>query len=363
MDEQRVDTRFRSGHAGGRDWRAALDAALAQMTPLPDGANIAFLYLTDHHADSAAAILDRVRRTTGIEACHGTAGFGVCASGGEYFDEPALALMVGRLPKGAFTLFERPDRCASGWFGVVHADPRFPALPETLADLGEASGAFLVGGLTASRRAQPQFAGGLVGGGVSGAMFSERVEVLTGLSQGCSPIGPAHRITECDGNVVVTLDERPAFEVLREEAGAAALADLARLGGTIMAALPVSGADRPDYLVRNLMGLDPKTGMIAIGAMVEAGELLMFCRRDAKSAAADLDRMLADLKRRAGGRSPRGGLYFSCVARGPNMFGAGGETRRIAAAFGDLPLAGFFCGGEISHARLYGYTGVLSLFM
>ena len=96
---------------------------------------------------------------------------------------------------------------------------------------------------------------------------------------------------------------------------------------------------------------------------VSDGDAVLFCRRDPTSAAADLQRMLADLKRRAGG-TPRAGLYFSCVARGPNLFGESSqELRMIRDALGAFPLAGFFGNGEIAHDRLYGYTGVLALFL
>lgn len=362
MTQQDVHHRFRVGHATAADWRVALKSCLRQLTPLPADTNLLFLYFSDHFAADAEALRAAVENETGIEACVGAAGMGVCATGVEYFDRPALAIMAGAFPAASFTLFERPDRCPSGWFGVVHADPRVPALPELLGDLAEASGAFLVGGLTASRHAQPQIAGKLAGG-VSGVMFSDSVAVITGLTQGCTPIGPAHTVTACQGNVALALDGRPPFEVLREEAGNLP-DDLRRLGEQITVALPVGGVDRADYLVRNLVGIDPGNGPIAIGEMLEEGQSLMFCRRGAGPAEADLDRMLADLRRRVGAGTPRGALYFACVARGPNMFGPGNrEARRIDDAFGDLPLVGFYCAGEISNARLYGYTGVLSLFM
>ena len=61
--------------------------------------------------------------------------------------------------------------------------------------------------------------------------------------------------------------------------------------------------------------------------------------------------------------APRGALYYSCLGRGEHMFGRrGAEMEIIREALGDVPLAGFFCNGEISHDRLYGYTGVLTLF-
>jgi small ligand-binding sensory domain FIST len=115
--------------------------------------------------------------------------------------------------------------------------------------------------------------------------------------------------------------------------------------------------------VRNLVGIDGERGLIAVGELVEAGQRLMFCRRDHDAAEADLKRMLADVKRRAGGR-PRAGLYYSCIARGQNLFGQQSqELRMVRDALGDFPLAGFFANGEICNERLYGYTGVLALFL
>jgi small ligand-binding sensory domain FIST len=116
--------------------------------------------------------------------------------------------------------------------------------------------------------------------------------------------------------------------------------------------------------VRNLVGIDENEGAVAIGSSVEEGERIMFCRRDRDSAVEDLKRMLNDLKRRAGGKDIRGGLYFSCVARGPNQFGPdSAELGLIRETLGDFPVTGFFANGEISNNRLYGYTGVLALFL
>jgi small ligand-binding sensory domain FIST len=104
-------------------------------------------------------------------------------------------------------------------------------------------------------------------------------------------------------------------------------------------------------------------GWLAVGHMVAAGDAIQFCRRDHKAAVKDLERMLADVKRRTEG-PPRAGLYYACVARGPNLFGGESEELRlIRDELGEFPLVGFFANGEISHDRLYGYTGVLALFM
>src|SRR3546814_5727978 len=104
-----------------------------------------------------------------------------------------------------------------------------------------------------------------------------------------------------------------------------------------MIGLPVRGTDLPGYLVRNIIGVDPQAGGIAIGAMVEEGDSLFFCRRDVESAGRDMDRMLADLKRRCGDQTPRGALWFSCMARCQDQFvQTPGELSRIQTVFPDL---------------------------
>ena len=108
------------------------------------------------------------------------------------------------------------------------------------------------------------------------------------------------------------------------------------------------------------MGIDPRNKLIAIGERVEPGD------RAACSAGAMRRRRASDLTRiarRIESRrlpQPRGALYFSCLARGEHMFGSrGAELELIQRALGEVPLVGFFCNGEISRDRLYGYTGVL----
>jgi small ligand-binding sensory domain FIST len=112
------------------------------------------------------------------------------------------------------------------------------------------------------------------------------------------------------------------------------------------------------------MGIDPNQGWIAIGALVDVGDAIMFTRRDRQGAEQDLRRMLDDLARRTKDTPIKGGIYTTCVARGPNLFGADSEElKMIRDSLGDFPLVGFFANGEICHNRLYGYTGVLALFV
>ncbi len=364
MTQQALGSKFRLGAAMAADWRMAVDGCLLQAMPVGQNANIGFVYVTERLAKHLPQAMRRIAEATGISNLFGAVSHSIAAGEREYFDEPAIACLIGAVPEGSAQPFAQLNRIPQGWLGIVHADPHVPALPEILQDIGEASGAYLVGGLTASREARPQWAGGLVEDGLSGVVFSDAQPIIAGLSQGCSQVGPLHTITAADGNMILELDHEPAYAALQAAFGLRDMQDLRRLGSGMMVGLPVGGSDRPDYLVRNIMGIDPQAGALAIGALVEEGDSLFFCRRDAESAGRDMDRMLADLKRRCGETAPRGAIYFSCMARSQDQFvQAPGELSRIAAAFPGLPLLGMYCGGEIAAARLYGYTGVLVLFL
>ena len=369
-------TPFRTAHAAATDWKQAASACAEQLGDSAAGPRLGFLYLTDHLAEHMGEVLDIMRRRTGVDEWVGTVGMGICADDREYFNEPALAAMVATLPADSFRILpalredlrslsdsdaEWIDRLSPS-FGVVHGDPTHaltPALIEALSDEGTR---FLVGGLSASRKGNPQVAGRLEDGCVSGVLFSPAVEVATGLTQGCTPVGPVHTITECSENVLMTLDGQPALDVFKGDIGELLARDLNRVGGYIHAALPIPGSDTGDYTVRNLVAIDPAKGWLAIGERVSEGERVMFVRRDPQSAEEDLRHMLQRLRGRLAGEA-RGALYFSCDGRGASMFGAEGrELALIREELGSVPLVGFFGNGEISRDRIYGYTGVLTLF-
>jgi small ligand-binding sensory domain FIST len=367
---------IRAAHAGGADWRAAAAQCVEKLGPLTPRHRLGFVYAADRFAGELGAIAAALSAATPVQDWVGTVGIGICATAREYFDEPALAVMAAAAEPEEYRLLpnlERDTRPMKNahwqWIerahprvALVHADPRAEAVPGVIAGLADEIG-FAVGGLTCSRHEFPQLAGAVSEGGVSGVLFAGGVVLATGLSQGCAPIGPTRRVGECAGNIVAEIDERPALEVLKEDMGAAAARDLPRSALNIHAALPVPGSDTGDYLVRNLTGIDPQRGLVAIAAEMNQGDPILFVRRDRAAAEQDLSRMLRQLKGRTKG-TPKGGIYVSCVARGPGLFGEGSwETRKIRAELGEFPLVGFFANGEISHNRLYGYTGVLTLFL
>jgi small ligand-binding sensory domain FIST len=217
--------------------------------------------------------------------------------------------------------------------------------------------------LTSSRTRAVQYADGLTEGGVSGVAFSDQVAIATRLTQGCAPVGAEHVVTDARHNIIISLDGRPALDVFREDIGRELSANLSLVAGRVFAGLPVEGSDTGDYVVRNLVGLDSAHKLVAIAENVKPGRRVMFCRRDRGSASDDLDRMLKSI--RSGlYREPKGAVYFSCLGRGASLFGESSEELRIIRdGLGEVPVVGFFCNGEISHNRLYGYTGVLTLFL
>ncbi|MBI4195662.1 MAG: FIST C-terminal domain-containing protein [Betaproteobacteria bacterium] len=365
---------FRYGHSAVADWSEAAQSCIAQLGT--GEANLGFLYVTDLLSDHLAEILARLRERTRVEHWVGSVGVGVCATGREYLDEPAMAAMVGEFEPDSFRVFSGianeadvdsvPLKCgpAPANFAIVHADPYNRRVTELVGRLAErVESGFLVGGLTSSRRQNLQIADEVTEGGLSGVSFSDGVTVATRLTQGCSPVGPKHVVTACQSNVIVTLDGRPALDVFKEDIGEALARDLNRAGGHVFAGLPIPGSDTGDYLVRNLVGIDPTNKLLAIGEVLDPGASIMFCRRDGRTAREDMARMLESI-RKGLFTQPRGGVYYSCLGRGASLFGPDSEElKMVREALGDFPLVGFFCNGEISHNRLYGYTGVLTLFV
>jgi small ligand-binding sensory domain FIST len=368
-DKQVAAERFRIAHARAQTWTAAVDDCVAQLGSARPAETLGFVYANDRFVEQLGAIVDRLSEATGITSWIGTVGIGVIAGSTAHYDEPALAVMTATLPPDSFTLFDcvasdalKLAGDARPPVGIVHVDPRNPRAAELIAEIAQASGAYLVGGLTAARGKRfDQVAGVVTDGGVSGALFVPGVTSATGLTQGCTPIGPVRTITMAQDNVVMEIDGEPALDALRDDLAAAPGQDLRRIGGTIFAAFPVPQSDTGDYLVRNLVGLDLERGWLAVGEKVEPRRPILFCRRDRAAAEADLAAMARRVRARV--NNVRGGVYVSCLARGPNTFeSAEAEVAILQQALGDVPLVGFYANGEISHDRIYGYTGVLALF-
>jgi small ligand-binding sensory domain FIST len=408
-------TRFVVGHATHPQWQGAFALAAAQVdaqraaTGDAEAATLGFVYFTDHYAPRAEALFAALRQRWPGVAWAGAVGVGVCASGVEYFDEPALVLMLAALPPGRFRVFSgaRPLAGFAAATALVHADPGTHDVTELLGDLSDrmASG-YLFGGVASSRTRACQVAEGVIEGGLSGVAFTRDVGLVSRVTQGCQPVGPVRSVTRCERNVAVELDGRPALDCLLEDLGitldepSQAMAALrATLVGIAAAPSRVSSqqadaAPAPrarhrafgeDVRVRHLIGLDPARRGVAVADILEPGMTLAFCQRDAAAARRDLTRICAEIRDElapeletaaplavpATADEPpadpaariAGAVYVSCAGRGGPHFGApSAELALVRRALGDVPLAGFFAAGEIGHQHVYGYTGVLTVF-
>ena len=403
--------RFAVGHATHPDWQRALALACVQLQGQIDGQvgeamqpTLGFVYFSDHYAPQAQPLLDALRQRWPQVSWVGTVGIGVAAGGVEYFDEPALVLMLAAMPLGRFQVFSgaRPLARIEAHTALIHADGNTPDLSDLVDDMSaRTTSGYLFGGLSASRTVACQIADGVLQGGLSGVAFGRDVSLLSRVTQGCQPIGPLRQITACERNVVTALDGEPALACLLRDAGISLdepQRAMATLRGTLAGLsdpreAAAAGASRPprlrafgeDVRVRHLLGLDPSQQGVAIADRPEPGMHLAFCQRDAQAARRDLVRICAEIRDelapepvpahagRAASAHPgppddpaariAGAIYISCAGRGGPHFGApSAEMQIIQHALGDVPLVGFFAGGEIGHHHVYGYTGVLTVF-
>jgi small ligand-binding sensory domain FIST len=355
---------------------AVIEECVQLLDNVPFAANFGFIYATDDMSSEYEALLRACKEKTGVKHWVGSLGIGIIAAGKEIYDMPAASIMLARFDASEFSilpLIHKPDEIASKFktphpfntsFMLIHGDPFHEETQDLIKALHQnIDNAFIVGGLTSSREKQLQIADDICSGGISGVIFSENIDVLTNLSQGCSPVGSKHRITRAQENVVFTLDQKPALNVMMEDIGVAGHDELKETDADVFVGLCIPGTDVNDYTVRNLVGVDFDHHVFAINDYINEGGDLVFCRRDNQSAVEDMQRMLEKISGRLES-SPRGGVYISCLGRGREQFGHNAEeVKMIHEKLGNFPLTGFFANGEIHHDKLYGYTGVLALFV
>ena len=192
------------------------------------------------------------------------------------------------------------------------------------------------------------------------------------ISQGCTPIGETWTLTKVEQNLIHQIGNRPAYEVLAETVNHLSLAEQQKSRGNLFVGLAMNeyleDFHRGDFLVRNLLGADPQSGIVAIGALPRIGQTIQFQRRDAAAATEDMRALLVRARKELEGATIYGGCLCSCNGRGKSLFGAPHhDARMIQEELGPLGLAGFFCNGEIGPVGgknfLHGYTASLALFV
>jgi small ligand-binding sensory domain FIST len=236
--------------------------------------------------------------------------------------------------------------------GLDYAYPRAPIVG------GMASGARAPGGNTL-------FSGEhITHDGAVGVALTGNIRIATIVAQGCRPVGSSLRITRCHENLLLELDGKPPLQVIQGLLPQLSEADRALASRSLMVGIEVADGE---FLVRNLIGIDPERGILAVGERLRDGQAVRFVVRDAETSASDLAAHLDRFATRAAAPRVEGALLFSCLGRGQYLYGtADHDSGLFRAAVGAVPLGGFFCNGEIGPVggatRVHGYTSAFGLF-
>ena len=363
-----------------------------------DGArpDLVFAFVSPQYSSSYAAIPDLVHNHFSPACFIGCTAMGVIGGGREIEQHiagnPAFSLTAAALPDVDIRAFhlesgDLPDADAGpeAWveaLGVPRqprahflllADPHSFDPQPLLMGLDFAYGdATKIGGLASAMEANCLFLDGEShGSGLVGLALQGDIEVDTVVAQGCRPIGEPMTITECRHNLIIQLDERPAAQVLVELFQTLSPEDQELLRHALHLGIASTEFkvkfEQGDFLIRNVLNLDQEKGFIAVGDVPRNGQTVQFHLRDARTAAEDLELMLGNYGRNPAPTAPSGALLFTCNGRGEYLFGQGNHDSGVFVdKVGEIPLGGFFCGGEIgqvgSSTYLHGYTCSFGIF-
>ena len=388
-----------SGISGQPRWRDALADALAQMPGLQarraagqDAAiDVCFLFASHAYAADFGVLLAETADATRARCIIGCSGQGIIGAEREIEGHPALALLALRLPDAevrpiritqddiqrcagredwrSFTGVS-PDR-VNAW--VLFADP-FTLDAEAL--LAGFSGAYpktpVVGGMASGdfqhRRTHVFLNRHVYPSGAVALALGGAYQLRTVVSQGCMPIGRPWTITGADGQLVQNIAQRPAYDVLVDTLKTLSPDVQDRARGNLLVGLAMDEyreeLGRGDFLIRNIVGVDLNSGALAVSALPRVGQTIQFQIRDRATADQDLNELLTAAARSPG--QPVAALLCSCNGRGMGLFGAPHHDAGVLARhLGPLPVAGFFCNGEIgpvgSRNFLHGFTASIGL--
>jgi small ligand-binding sensory domain FIST len=368
----------------------AATRAVAQAQQALDGAppSLAVLFTSAHFLGSAEALVAAVAKQTGPLPLIGCVGESVAGGAREIESQPAVSLWLGaglgpvetfameytRTPSGGAYGGYRFPREPQGAHLLIGDPFTFPA-DGLLAHLNEqVPGSVVIGGL-ASAAVRPSQSRLFLDDRVlsSGAVgvHLPNAEIHPLVAQGCRPIGEAYIITRADGNVIHELGGRPPLVRLREMVAAMSSRDQELLAQGLQLGVVIdehrAEPGQGDFLIRGLVGADPDSGAIAVGGQIDVGQTVQFHVRDAESADEDLRRALERESAALGGRRPAGALLFTCNGRGSRLFGQPDhDAGLIASVLGDIPVAGFFCAGELGPVGgqnfLHTFTASIAVF-
>ena len=371
---------------------AAVGAAMGDAAP-----DLAVVFAASEYAADYASLPELAGELLGPQALVlGCSGGGIIGGGAEVEQEPALSLTVASLPGVSIKPIRLEgrslpslDAAPDDWHDALGVDPAaepqfvllvdpisFPAQNLLLGMDYAYPGAAKIGGLASAAQGARQ--NGLFLGrdyhdsGAVGVALSGNIIVETVVAQGCRPIGEPMRITRSDRNFLVELDDQPPIDVLRRIYQRAGQRDRDLMQHSLFLGVVmdefIDDPQQGDFLIRNVMGMDQRSGVLAIGEMLKEGQLVQFHLRDAETSADDLTAVLERYAIDNRENPAHGALLFSCLGRGKYLYGKSNHDTevfhdKVGAA---VPLGGFFCNGEIGPVSgttfLHGYTSSFGIF-
>ena len=351
-------------------------------------ADLAVVFASGAHLVAPEATLEGVQAALAPRALVGCGAGGVLGDGRELEEGTAVAVWAAAFDDGEATAFHA---------SVVGEEPEYQI--EGLPDLEGSSGVLLLsdpysfptdavldaiavqspavpvlGGLASARTASGDAAlflddavceSGAVGVTLRG------VEMMPCVSQGAAPMGREVTITAAEGNVIHELAGRPALETLQLIISELSPRERGLVAGGLLIGMVIDGGkpdyEQGDFLVRGVLGAEPESGALVVGAPVETGQVVRLHARDARSADEDLHDSLKLRIEALAGEQPAGALVFTCNGRGSAMFGiTDHDVEAIDHELGGAPAAGFFAAGEIGpvggRSFLHGFTATLAVF-
>ena len=370
---------------------AEIREALGEQSP-----DLAIAFVSAHHAARYEELPGLIRELVGDCILVGCSGGGVIGAGREVENRPGFSLAVALLPETTVKAFhidnaDLPDGDAPPhmWEELigVHAvdDPQFLLLSDPFSVQGEQLlmgldyafprsakiGGLASGGQQADSNAL-YLGGRTYSSGAVGVALYGNIAVDTIVAQGCRPIGKRMQITESDRNMLIEIDGRGTFDVLRELfAGLSERDQQLAQHSLFLGVVMDEFNDDPklgDYLIRNIIGMDAQRGALAVGEYLKEGQIVQFHLRDSETSSQDLSDMLTQYaNRRRVETAGTGALLFECLGRGEYLYGrADHDTEMFRDKVGNIPLAGFFCNGEIGQVSgstyLHGYTSSFGIF-
>lgn len=394
--------------------RPSLEAAIAEVAEaaqqsLGSAPDIGLVFISATFTSEFPRLMPLLREYLAVPTLIGCSGGGIIGMNAagqaqEVEARPALSLSLASLPDVQVHAFHLPgseglpdlDSPPDAWIDLVGvspadnpqfillADPFSSGINDLLQGLDFAyPNAVKIGGLTSGGSMGTD--GGLFcndrlyQSGIVGLALSGNVVLDAIVAQGCRPIGQPYRVAEGERNIVLGLEEpgkagmmRPPLEVLQELFQDLSEDDRLLAQNSLFIGIAQSSfkqnLEQGDFLIRNLLGVDPKIGAIAIGDRVRPGQRIQFHLRDAKTSAEDLEVLLQRYQKEHNFDNPSamGGLMFACMGRGEGLYGeANFDSQLFGQYLNQIPLSGFFCNGEIGPIGgttfLHGYTSVFGI--